>query len=73
MLKVHSHRGTTVSGRVAHDNTLRYASNAIRFTIRRRIEQMIGRLLEGRQHEHAVLHFGYAKTGDAQNFALSRE
>ncbi len=44
----HLHGGTTVSGRVAHDNTLRYTSNTVSFTISRCIEQMIGRLLEGR-------------------------
>jgi hypothetical protein len=32
---------------------------------------MVGRLLEGRQHEHAILHFGHTETRDAENFALS--
>lgn len=38
-----------------------------------RIKQMIGRLLEGRQHENALLHLGQTEAGDAQNLTLRPE
>jgi len=34
------------------------------------IEEVVGGLLERGQHEHAVLHLGDAKPGDAQHLAL---
>jgi hypothetical protein len=31
---------------------------------------MVGGFLERREHQHAVLHFSYTKTGDPKDFAL---
>lgn len=31
---------------------------------------MVGRLLEGRQHEHRVLHLGDSETSDSENLSL---
>lgn len=41
-------------------------------TMEGRIKQVISGLLKGGQHEHAVLHLGNAKPGDAQHLALQR-
>lgn len=35
-----------------------------------RVKEVVCCLLKGGQHEHAVLHLGNAKAGDAQHLAL---
>lgn len=34
------------------------------------VEEVVSRLLEGGQHQHALLHLGQAKPSNAQDFAL---
>lgn len=64
------HRRATVCGRVAHDDTFRHTCHAVRLAPCGCVEQMIGRLLEGCQHQDAVLHLRDTETSDTQNLAL---
>ena len=66
----HVHRGSALGGRVTHDDALGNTRDAIRLSERRRIEQMVRGLLEGRKHQHAVLHLCYTEPSNAQYFSL---
>lgn len=70
MTGYHSHRSATHGRRVTHDDTFRDSSNTVVFAKGRCIEQMISRLLEGRQHQNAVLHLGYSEACDTQHLSL---
>ena len=51
-----------------HDNALTHTADVISGATNRRLEQMIRRLLERRQHQHTRLHLGYSKSSDAHDF-----
>ena len=55
---------------LAHDNALANPLNLIPLHMPRGLEQMIGRLLEAGELEHAVAHLGEAEAGDAEDLAL---
>ena len=65
-----AHRGTGHGSRVAHDDALRDTRDAVRLAERRRVEQVVRRLLERREHEHAVLHLRDTKARDAEDLSL---
>lgn len=66
------HGCTRHGRRVTHDDTFRYTSNRVRLAKRRGVEQVVGRLLEGCEHQNAVLHLGNTEPCDTKDFALNR-
>ena len=54
----------------AHDDGLANPCDIISTSVQGCIEQVVCGLLKGRQRQHAVLHLGDAKAGDAQDVAL---
>ena len=68
-----SHGRASHRGRITHDDALGDASNTICLAKRRRVEQVVGCLLERSQHEHAVLHLRHTESRDTQYFALIKQ
>ena len=56
----------------AHDDGLTHACDVIHSAVQSSIEEVVGCLLKGGQHEHRVLHLGNAKPGDSQHLSLQR-
>ncbi len=50
---------------ITHDDALRNTRDTIVFPKGSRIKKMVRRLLKGRQHQNAVLHFCNSESGDA--------
>ena len=65
------HGCTRHGRRVAHDDTFRDSCNTDAFPVRSGVKEVIRCLLEGRQHEYAVLHLCYTEPRDTEDFALS--
>ena len=71
--KTDSHRCTTVSSRVSHNNAHRYPKDLVRLSVKRRIEKVVCSLLERSQHENTISHLGDAKACDTKNFSLKHD
>ena len=65
-----AHRSSAIRSWITHDDALRDAQNLIVLPIRRRVEKVIGGLLERCKHQHAVLHFCNTEAGDTEDLAL---
>lgn len=57
----------------SHDDGLTDAVDLVDAPMQGCVKEMVGRLLEGRQIENAVLHLGYPKPCDAQNLTLQAD
>ena len=57
---------------LAHDDALADAFDPVPLHVPRRLEQVVGRLLEAGELEHAVAHLAQAEAGDAEHLALVR-
>ena len=64
---------TKLSRRIAHDDSLRNSSYTVVLPNSRSVEKVVGRFLERREHEHAVLHLRHTESRDTQYLALEKE
>lgn len=68
--KHNSHRSPTVRSWVPHDDAFGNSQNFVVLPIRRRVEKVVCRLLERREHQHAVLHLRHTEPRDTENLPL---
>mmetsp|Transcript_48253 Transcript_48253/g.104506 ORF Transcript_48253/g.104506 Transcript_48253/m.104506 type:complete len:416 (-) Transcript_48253:1263-2510(-) len=53
--------------RDAQNDALRHPRNRVHARVHRRLEQVVGGLLKGREHEDALFHLGHAEASDAEH------
>ena len=61
---------TDVVGGVALDDALGDSLDGVTTAVERCLEEVVGRLLEGSQHENRVLHLGDSESSDTEDLAL---